>query len=180
MPRFRERGLQWSDIMGRFESSSYSIHHLNARALIESLSDEARRFWGRDSRQFRKWEGYCADQLDFLNDSSRRRSSMKQRLETVLREFIQDFEHATGRMHQMLFDSSAGLTNDEELQRILEHFHWVFRASIYALVSAWTDDKKETNTLRTEIDLTTGTMTVEGSRTEMSVPKKYRKSTKRL
>lgn len=180
MPRFRERGLQWGDIICRFESGSYSIHHHNARGLIESLRDEARRFWDRDSQQFRKWGKYCTDLLVFLNDSSRRRNFMKQNLETAMREFIQNFEHSTSRMYQMLYGASADPTNDEEVHQIMEHFHWVFRVSVYALVSAWIDDKQETNSLRTTINVTTGKMTVEGSRVGMRVPKRYRNGTKRL
>lgn len=180
MPRFRKRPLQWSDVIGRFESQPYSYYLNGVRGLVGGLKDEAKRFWDRDSQQYQKWEEYCTNLLSFLNDLGRRRNSMNQNLETAMREYIQIFEHSTARMYQLLFEFSTNLDKEEDIRQVMELFHWVFRASTYALVSAWIDDKRESDSLRTMIDATTGAIREEGTRMSKRVPKEYRKSTRRI
>ena len=97
-----------------------------------------------------------------------------------MREFIQEFEHSTLRMHQMLYGPVSDPENDEGVKQIVILFNLVYLSSTYALLSAWIDDKQETNSLTTTVNLSTGEVRQEGTRSEMQVPRKYRRSTKRL
>ena len=180
MPRYNERQLQWMDIIGRFEAQSHSDHFRNARGLIDRLKDEGARFFDRDSEQLHSWQRYCSVLLTFLNNLSRRRDLEKQSLETAMREFIQEFEHSTLRMYQMLYGAVAEPDNNEDVRQTMDWFNLAYHSSTYALVSAWLDDKHEDISLRTTIDLTSGEVRQEGTRTPMQVPRKYQRSTKRF
>ncbi len=178
MPRYKDRRLQWTDVLARFEARSHSDHSCKARGLIERLKDEGARFCDKDSEQLRRWQRYCSDLLNFLNSLDRRRNLEKQSLETAMREFIPEFEHSTERIYQMLFGAVADPENDEDVKQIVDRFNLVYRSSTYALLSAWIDDKHEDISLKIIIDRTTGKVREEGTWTEMQFPKKYRNSTK--
>ena len=180
MPRFSERKLQWADVIGRFEARQYLDHLRNALGIIGLVKDEGAKLWEGDSNQRKNWERYCADLLSFLNTLGQRRDLRQQDLGTAMREFIQEFEHSTARMYQMLYGVVAAPDSDKEVREIVDWFYLAYVASTYALVSAWTDDKQETASLRTIVDVATGEVREEGTRTEKRVPKRYRKSTKRL
>ena len=181
--RFSERQLQWTDIIGRFEAQPYLLHLRNALGTINLLEEEGARFWRRESERFKTWQSYCTKLRSFLNNLSQRRDLCQQGLETAMREFIQEFEHSTGRLYQMLYGPVAESGSDDGVKEITDWFNLVgvvYLASTYALVSAWIDDKQEPSSLSTTINLTTGEMKTEGTRIQMRVPTKYRKSTKRL
>ena len=180
MPRFSERQLQWRNIVGRFEAYPYSHHLHNALGIVGRLKDEGARYWDEDSQQFKNWQRYCTDVWSFLNNLGQRRDLRQQGLETAMREFIQEFEHSIGRMYQMLYGSVPDPDSDDGVREIMDWFNLAYIASTYALVSAWIDDKQENASLRTILNLTTGEVREEGTRIEMQVPRKYRKSTKRL
>ena len=180
MPRYEERPLQWTDVLGRFESRSHSDHLRNALGLVGRLKDEGARLFGKDSKQLRRWQGGCSELLIFLNTLGRRRDSEKQSLETAMREFIQEFEHSTERIQQMLYGAGMDSEKKEDVRQIMDLVNLAFRSSTYALVSAWIDDKHDDVSLVTTIDLTAGEVRQEGKRTPMRVPAKYKKSTKRL
>ena len=95
---------------------------------------------------------------------------------TALREFIQEFEHSTQRMYQMLYSRS----NDLDIEQTLHWFDLVYRFSTYALVSFWIDDKTEENSVKITINTTTRKTTQHWTRNEMQVPPKYRHATKKL
>ena len=97
-----------------------------------------------------------------------------------MREFIQEFEHSTERMQQMLYGGITDPDKKEDDRQIRDLINSTYRSSTYALVSAWTDDKHDDISLVTTIDLTTGKVRQEGKRTSMQVPKKYKRSTKRF
>ena len=97
-----------------------------------------------------------------------------------MREFVQEFEHSTERMYQMLYAVVADPDKDEDVKQMVDRFNLVNRSSAYALVSAWVDDKHENISMRIIIDRTTGRVREDGTRTEMQVPSKYRKSPKRF
>ena len=97
-----------------------------------------------------------------------------------MREFIREFEHSTGRMYQMLYGSVTDPENDQCVREIMNWFNLVFYSSIYALLSAWSEDKQEINTLSTTVNLTTGEVRQEGTRTEMRVPRKLKRFTNNL
>lgn len=178
--RFTEREFQWMDLMGRFENRSFSEHHREALGMIGGLEHEGTRFWDRGSQEFQKWRRCCTALREFLNSIRRRRDSKGQPLETAMREFFQEFEHSTGRMYQLMYSTDADTERDERIREIINRFNIVYLTSTYALVSAWIDDKQDRNTRTTLVDLTTGEVKQEGTLTRMQVPKKYRKSTRRI
>lgn len=178
MSRYRGRNLQWMDIVGRFEAKPSSTHLCNALGLLEMLSDKGKSFWDRDSEQFRKWHLYSFELRTFLKNLRQRREVEEQPLEIAMREFVQEFEHSTLRMHQMLYGAVADPESDERVKQMINWFNLIYLSSTYALLSAWIDDKQESNSLTTIVDLTTGEVRQEGDRTEMRVPRKYRRATK--
>lgn len=180
MARFANRPLQWSDVIGRFEAKSSAEHAGNALGLIGRLKDEGRRFWDTDSKEIDKWRRDCDVMWDLLNSLRKRRDVDEQSLETAMREFIREFEHSTQRMYQMMYGQVADPDNDQGVRQMVTLFNLVFQTSIYALLSAWSRDKQETNTLTTTVDLTTGEVRQHGTRTEMRVPRRLKKFTKGL
>ena len=180
MARFDERPLQWTDILGRFEAHSHQTHTHNTLGLIGTLKDLGRTFWPDGADQLRRWEEGCAELWSFLNRLGLRRDLNKQDLATVMREFIQEFEHTTGRMYQMLYGEIPDHEDDQKIAEVFDWFNFVFRSAIYALLSGWIEDKQDHFAITTTINLTTGETTQERTGTEMAVPKKYRRATKRL
>ena len=179
MSRFKQRQLQWTDIIERFEAKSYSEHAIHARGMIERLRSEGDRFL-KEPDQLRRWCHYCTRLLDFLSDLDRRRDSKQQSLETVMREFIQEFEHSAGRMRQILYGALEDPDNNEAAKQIMSLFELIYRVSTYAVVSAWIPDKHEETTFRITFNLKTGDVKDEGTHIPMCVPKKHQKGTKRL
>ena len=180
MPRYKERQLRLIDVVNRFEAESSSMHVRNALAAIGRFERDGIALWGEGSDQLSRWrEGYTALSV-FLNRLGERRHGKRQDLATALREFIQEFEHTTGRMHQMLHSTSDDPDNDTNIERILRWLDLVYRLSTYALISSWIDDKTEEESLKMTINLTTGTSTHESTKKKMRVPKKYRHATKTI
>ena len=180
MAKYRDRPLQWDDIIGRFESQPCSHHTRHALVLIERLRDEGARFWDEESQQLKRWRHYCGCLWRFLNNLGYRRDTAKQSLETAMREFIQEFEHSTGGMYEMLYGKAAEPNYAEDFREITNLFHVVYRSSTYALVSHWIDDKQEHKLITMKVDLTTGESSLEVTGSEMRVQRKYQKSTRRL
>ena len=172
MSRYHERQLQWTDVIGRFEAG-HSDHIHRALAVIGSLKDEGVRFGDRDSQFFHKWQGYCTVLWTFLNNLGQRRET--QGLETAMREFIREFEHSTGKMYQLLYEFVDYPDNDQRVKETIFWFDLVYRWSTYTLVSAWIQDKRKNESLRTIVDLASGEVREEGTRSATHGPKKYRK-----
>lgn len=180
MARFDERPLQLTDALGRFEADSHQTHVHNALGWIGGLKDYGWELWDEDSDQFRRWNKGCTELWGYLNRLGERRDVEKDDLATAMREFIQEFEHTTWRMHQLLY-SSCDESNDEKT--VTDVFDWmnvVFRASVYALVSGWIDDKQDNSRLEVIVNVLTGEFKEELTRDGMKLPEKYRKATKRL
>ena len=180
MARFADRPLQWSDVIGRFEAKSSAEHARNALGLIGRLTDEGRKFWDTDSKELAKWQLYCHVMWEFLNTLRKRRDVDKQSLETAMREFVREFEHSTLRMYQMVYGQVTDPDSDDRVREMMTWSSLVFQASVFALLSAWSEDKQETNTLTTTVDLTTGEVRQHGTRTKMRVPRRLKKFTKGL
>ena len=178
MARFDERPLQWTDILGRFEAHSHQTHSHQTFGLIGALKDLGRTFWPNGSTQLRRWEEGCTELWSFLNRIGTRRDLNKQDLATAMREFIQEFEHTTRRMYQMLYGEIPDGEEDQRVTEVFDWFNFVFRSFTYALVSGWIDDKQDKNFMTTTINISTGEVSREGTRTFMTVPKKYRRATK--
>ena len=181
MPRFEERPLQLTDLLGRFEAQSYETHAHQALGWIGGLKDQGRDFWPEGSAQLKRWEKGCTELLIFLNRLGSRRETGKQELATAMREFIQDFEHHTGRMYQMLYQTfDEAEAGDERLTQVFDWMNLVFRSSIYALLSSWIEDKHDNFFTNITVNLATGEMSQETTGSEMKVPKKYQRATKRI
>ncbi len=178
--RFKKRQLQLMDFLGRFEAQSSSTHVHNALGAIERLKDDGTKFWNQDSKQLSRWRESCTTLWTFLNTLGTRRDIEKQDLATVLREFIQEFEHSTWRMYQMLYGSVDDPDNDPALKQTLDWFDLVYKLSTYTLISTWIDDKTEDVSASITINMTTGEHTEKWARNEMRVPKNYRHASQDL
>ena len=179
MPRFKDRKLQWWEMFHRFEAQSSSLHFRNAFGSISRLSDDGSYFWPEGSPQLIRWKEYCTVLLEFLYSLERRRNLEKQGLETALREFIQEFEHSTAGMYEMMYGTREDPDNYEDIKGTLNWFDIVFRLSVYTLVSSWIDDKREEASVEITVNLMTGERTDKWTRTDMKVPRKYRSRTKK-
>ena len=116
--RFNERHGQLIDLVKRFEAEPSSTHAYNALAAIGRLKDDGATFWNEGSKQLARWRHYCTVLWKFLNaDLGRRRHIESQDLATVLREFIQEFEHSIGGMYEMLYGISDDPENSPDLKR---------------------------------------------------------------
>ena len=160
------------------------IRHIQVETVlgwIGSLKDDGRDFWPEGAPQLERWERGCTELGEFLSRLGTRRDLKNQDLATAMREFIQEFEHHTERMYQMLSEPVDGSNNDDE--RLTQVFDWmnlVFRSSIYALLSGWIEDKQDDFLTTITINLATGESSQETTGTGMKVPKKYQRATKRI
>ena len=149
--RFAERQSRLFDLVNRFEARSSSDHAYDAIASIDFLRDQGAAIWEEGSRKLVRWRRACGELRRFLNgELGVRRFEKKEELAATLREFIQEFEHSTGRMYQLLHEGPNDATKE---QRIEDYCRWVdlaFRFAIYAIVSSWIDDKREERRGRTK------------------------------
>ena len=179
--RFNERKFKLIDLVDRFEAEPSSTHARNALAAIGRLQDDGAGFWDEGSEQLTRWRHYCTVLDEFINaDLGRRRYMEEQELYKALREFIQEFEHSTDRMYQMLHGICDDPDDNPDLERMLRWFEVVYRFSTYAIVSFWIDDKTERNSVKITMNLGTGERKEEWTREEMKVPKEYRRATRKL
>ena len=174
MPKYKDRQLELIDLIDPFESSPSWKHTRDALGLIGRLRDDGSMFWDEGSPQLTRWRKYSDDLWVFLNNLGQRRDSKKQDLQTVLREFIQLFEHSERRMDQLLHQFAGHAAFDSDLSRIRDWTNSVFRICTYAITSFWIDDKWEDITATITNNYTTGERTEEWNRTEMQIPRKYR------
>ena len=183
--RYGKRRLHLKDLVPRFEKEPSSTHVRNALAIIERLRDEeGQALWQEGSEELSRWQRGWTELWWFMNRLGERRHIKKQDLPTALREFIQEFEHTTERMFQMLHSQPDVSIRDSNIETTIRWCDFAFRCAIYALTAFWIDDKTEerVTSIEMEIDYTTGKTT----RTKMEhwvrpmarVPKKYRRTTK--
>ena len=180
MPRYKDRRLSLMDLVPRFESEPSSTHVRNAIGAIQRLEHDGIEFWDEDSDQLSRWREGVAVLSALLNQLGELRYGRKLDLATAQREFIQEFEHTTERMIQMIHSTSKHPNSDRRIDEITLWFGMIFRLSTYALVSYWIDDKTEELSVKITHDLTTGETTDEWSRNEMKVPRMYRRSTNKI
>lgn len=185
MTRYKDRPLRLKDLVPRFEKKPTSTHVRNALAAIQRLGDEGREFWpDGDSSQRDRWLEGCRELQAFINRLGERRSIRGQDLPTALREFIQEFEHTTGRMFQMLRSlPGADDATDPRTNTAERWCNLAFKCSVYALTASWIDDKAEE--IRTDITMTMGLAPGETTTAQhttktktMKVPGKYDRATK--
>ena len=174
--RYKERSLQLIDVVGRFEARSSADHCYWAISALQRLRADGRVYWKSDPQALERWNRGCNVLLEFLNTLGVR---AKQPLATVMREFVQEFEHSVGRMYQLLFSAPAP-EGEATRERFLSWVEFAYRLSTYAILSSWLEDKTEETTISTEISLRTGEGTQTGSHKPMTVPKKHRKATRSI
>ena len=166
------------DLIPRFEAASTAEHVYNAISAIQRLDEEGKSLCQEGSKELSRWQRGCNDLLNIINGLWKRRRVEKHDLPTALREFMQEFEHTTHRILQILCQ------RPDDRERIGLWCDFIYRLSTYALVSFWIDDKTEEMTIRIEMtfDRTTGkTVTLEKTtRKPIPVPKRYQEAAKRL
>ena len=150
--RYNERSLQLMDLIGRFEAKSSADHCCNAIAVLQRLRDDGRDYWKSDPEALKRWNRGCDVLLEFLNTLGAR---TKEPLATVMREFVQEFEHSVGRMYHLLFAGSAP-EGEATRERYLSWVEFAYRLSTYAILSSWLEDKTEETTISLKVNLRTG------------------------
>ena len=153
--RFANRSVEFFDLIQRFEEKTASDHNRMAQGAIERLRQEGGSFWSDDQNQLKRWRDYCNVLWTFIvTDLGNRRFNQKQDLETVLREFIAEFEHSTHRMFKMLYGTSEDVDLDPNIRRMITLFEWVYRSSTYAILAYWLDEKHEEKSTAIHIKVT--------------------------
>ena len=179
--RYTDRNFQRIDLVDRFESKSSSEHVHTALGAIERVKDEGVSIFGDGTEELARWQRSCDDLWMFLNSGlGMRRFRDKQDLTVALREFIQEFEHSTERMRQILYGIADDSDYKEKLGQMECWFHLIYRFSTYGIISFWINDKTEENSVKTSVNLTTGKSTQDWTRKEMKVPRQYRHTIKKL
>ncbi len=177
MPRFKDRPLEWIDVSPRFEACPTSDHAHKAIGFIQRLQAEGRQLLEDGSVQADRWNQGCLDLQNHIRALGR---ADRPDLPTALREFFHSFEHATGRMYQMMHGIPGIAEDRTQLRQFFNWFDMVYRHSTYAITASYCPNKNPPSTLRTTINLTTGEVTQEGERGEAKVPKKYRHATDKV
>lgn len=172
--RYKERPLQLIDLIGRFEAKSSADHCHTAIAALLRLRDDGRDYWKLDAQALKRWNSGCDVLLTFLRDLG---TQTKQPLATVMRKFVQEFEHSVGRMYQLLFSESV-LKGEATRERYLTWAEFAYRLCTYAILSSQIEDKTEQTTISITINMRTGEVTETCSHKPMTVPKKHRRATK--
>lgn len=148
--------------------------------MLERLRDDRRDYCRSGSEQDERWTGACNTLLNLLKDMQRRHDLEKQDLATAMREFVQEFEHSTARIDQILHSEYAHRQGAPDPDIVFDWMDVVFRQSIYAILSTWIDDKTETRSVSIRIALATGETEEAWTHEPMTVPRKYRRATKRI
>lgn len=128
MPRFRDRSSRLLDIPDRFEAQPSSVHAYKALGAIGRLRDDGDTFWGDGSSQNTRWKEYCMVLYRLINRLGERRYIEEQSLETLLREFIQEFEHSISGMYEMLYGTASAPDDSEHIQQITDWFNLSLQA----------------------------------------------------
>lgn len=186
--RFANRSLELFDVIHRFEAKPVSVHLRTAQGVIERLRDEGSHFWSEDEKQLGKWRKYCDELWNFIvTDLGNRRHIQKEDLQTALREFISEFEHSVHGMHEMLYGTFEGADPDSRIRNCLQWVEVVYRASTYAILSYWIDEKHDeyATTIRIKINQTSSPQihtkeTIVYKPMKMPKLKKHRRGMKKL
>ncbi len=185
--RFLNRSVEFFDLLQRFEEKASSEHTRMAQGAIERLRQEGGSFWSEDQKQLSRWQGYCSVLRVFIvTDLGDRRFNQKQDLATALREFVGEFEHSTHGMFKMLYGTSDDADSDPSIRKMLALFELVYRASTYAILSFWLDEKHEEKTTTIQVSIAPNKYPQIVERTvvhkEMEKPKnwKHRRAMKEL
>ena len=173
--RFKDRDFQLRDLVHRFEAVPNSTHAHSAIAAIERLKCEGQKFLDTGSNQLNKWQKDCDVLSTFINvELGKRKYLKKEKLETALREFIAEFEHATHRMFQIMYGTFDNAKDSEDIMRMFNWFDLIYKLSTYAIISFWIDEKADKKVIIIRMNGTTGDDTEECIYEKMSNPKNKR------
>ena len=179
MTRYDERSPRLIDLVARFESKSSADHAYNAYAAIQRLRDDGATLWAEGTDQRNRWNKGCTTLLEYLRKVYQEQETGGD-WTTVFREFLQEFEHATQRMLQLLHSSGVEEENPQYIDDICSWIEFTYRLSTYAMISRWIDDKTAERTVQITVDLASGTSTEEWNLPPLRVPPQYRSSTRPL
>ena len=174
--RYKERPLQLIDVIGRLEARSSADHCYWAISALQRLRADGRNYLKSEPQALERWNKGCDVLIKFLNTLG---TETKQPLRTVMREFVQEFEHSVERMHQLLFSGSVP-EGEVTRERYLSWVEFTYRLSTYAILSSGIEDKTDETTISMKINLRTGDVTETWCHKPMTVPVKYRKATKAI
>ena len=180
MPRYRNRRLQLGDLVPRFESKPSAVHCRNAVAAIQRLRDDRREFCLSGSAQDARWLESCDALIDLINGMSRRREIEDQSLATAMREFVQEFEHSTKRIDQILHAERAPSDDALDHEAVRDWIDLLFRLATYAILSEWIDDKTESRSVQVSLDLASGDKREAWTHEPMEIPSRYQRAAKKL
>ena len=186
--RWKDRPLNAEVLVGRFEEQTTSELRRNAKGVIERLRDEGcNTCWKLDPDKAEQWHRYCTVLWEIIHALDAQKNLQNSGLTKVLREFIQEYEHTSYRLRQMLYgyDASDTKGDQESLQKLEFWLTLVYRCATYAIVSTWIEDKdRELSTeITMKFDLNVGTVSTTQTTTmhrDMRIPPEYRKASKPL
>lgn len=177
--RFKDRYLQhlFQDAQ-RFEGNLH-LHCRHACSAIDRVKGDGHAYFEEGSTKLTRWQKYCQDLNDFILRDLGRRKHKGEGLDTVLREFFQEFEHSSYGLDEMVHQVALDRGDEGIVTDLWDWLALALRNSVYAIVAYWTPDKKQVDICHMEINLTTKTTTQKWTREEMVVPKEYKRATKR-
>jgi len=180
MPRDRNRSLQLGDLVPRFESEPTAVHCRNAVAAIQRLRDDRREFCPDGSAQEARWLKSCDALHDLITGLRKRRELEGQSLGTAMREFVQEFEHSTTRIEQILHADSPRKDGELDREAVRDWFNLLYRLATYAILSEWIEDKTESRSVHINVDLASGERREVWAHEPMEIPRRYQRAAKKL
>lgn len=176
MGRFKNRSLALIDLVPRFEGVTAGEHARNARGFIESLGRDGAALFEDDPDRAVRWKDGCMKLRETIMHLGR---ADRPDLATALREFIQDFEHHTARIHQMAYGAEQSEEGKNQTKQVLDWIGYTYRLSTYAIIASYIEDKQIHGHTHYQLDMETLRFAEVSHRMDqMQVPKKYRNSTK--
>lgn len=180
MPRYRNSRLQLADLVPRFEAKPSTVHRRNAVAAIQRLRDDRREFCQNGSAQDARWLESCDVLRDLITGVRWRREMEGQSLATAMREFVQEFEHSTKRIDQILYAERSQRDGALDGEAVRDWFDHVFRLSTYAILSESIEDKRESRSVHISVDLASGAKREAWTHEPMEIPRRYQRAAKKL
>ena len=177
MGRFKNRLPELMDLIPRFEGVTAGEHARNAQGFIERLAFDGAALFKDDPDRAARWKVGC---MELRETIMHLRRADRPDLAKALREFIQAFEHHTARIYQMAYGAEQTEDDKNQTRQVLDWIGYTYRLSTYAIIASYLDDKHVTGYTHLHLDMETGKWTEESHMEEMTVPKKYRNSTKRI
>ena len=97
-----------------------------------------------------------------------------------MREYLQEFEHSTKRIDQILYSEYAQREDALNHEAVYDWIDLTYRLSTYAILSTWLDDKTESRSVHISIDIATGAREEAWTHEHMEIPRRYQRAAKKL